>query len=51
MLDIKLLRNNPQEVKKGLQRRGKNYDEFIESILQIDEERRILGSKRFQINA
>lgn len=40
MLDIKRIRTNPDEVKQGLAKRGKSFDEEIDRIIQIDEKRR-----------
>lgn len=40
MLDIRRLRENAQEIKVGLARRGTNYDEMIDQVLAIDEQRR-----------
>ncbi|MBI5701165.1 serine--tRNA ligase [Candidatus Saganbacteria bacterium] len=44
MLDIKLLRDNPQEVITKLQRRGIDK-ELIEEIIEIDKDRREMVSK------
>lgn len=49
MLDIKLIRENPQAVQEGLNRRGPNYD--IEPILQLDRQQRDLEGKRSQLQA
>ncbi|MBP0979277.1 MAG: serine--tRNA ligase [Oscillospiraceae bacterium] len=45
MIDIRLIRSNPDEVKKSVGRRGKNYDELFDKILEIDENRRKISSK------
>ena len=45
MLDIKLIRTNLELVKQAVNKRGKNYDELFEKILEIDSRRRELGSK------
>ncbi|RKD28762.1 serine--tRNA ligase [Thermohalobacter berrensis] len=41
MLDIKRIRNNFEEVKKGLQRRGEDFDlEMLERVIELDKRRR-----------
>jgi seryl-tRNA synthetase len=40
MLDIRLIRTNPDEVKRKLARRGQEYK--IQEILELDESRRQL---------
>lgn len=42
MLDIKVIRENPELVKKSVASRGKNLDEKIDQILEIDTKRRKL---------
>lgn len=42
MLDIKIIRENPDLVKKSVASRGKNMDEQIDKILEIDTKRREL---------
>ncbi len=42
MLDIKIIRENPDEVKKRLATRQKDYSTEIDRILALDEERRAL---------
>lgn len=42
MLDIKVIRENPELVKKSVAGRGKNMDEKIDQILEIDTKRRKL---------
>lgn len=44
MLDIKLIRQDPQKVKDGVRRRGKDLDAAVDEILSIDKERRELSS-------
>ena len=45
MLDIKRIRENTEEVKAALKRRGTDYSEKIDEILATDEARRTLASK------
>ncbi len=45
MLDIKRIRTNPQEIKDALRRRNGNYDEAIDQLLAIDEQRREITAK------
>ncbi len=45
MLDIKRIRSNPQEIKDALRRRNGNYDEAIDQLLAIDEQRREITTK------
>ena len=40
MLDIKLVRSNPELVKAGMAKRGKNMDKYIDDIIDIDNQRR-----------
>lgn len=40
MLDIKLIRDNPDLVKERLSRRDESYIKMIDKLLEIDEERR-----------
>ena len=40
MLDIKVIRENPEEIKARLRVRDKNYDAQIDELLEIDKERR-----------
>ncbi len=42
MLDIKLIRSNPDFVKERLSTRDKSYSKMIDEILAVDEERRSL---------
>ncbi|MCY7386124.1 MAG: serine--tRNA ligase [Microcoleus sp. CAN_BIN18] len=49
MLDLKLIRENPQGVQESLNLRGGNYE--IEPILQLDKQQRELEGKRSQLQA
>ena len=41
MLDLKRIRNNPEEVKLALSNRGEDFDlSTIDKVLALDEERR-----------
>lgn len=40
MLDIKKIRNNPEEIKNKILKRGEIYISFIDEILNLDEKRR-----------
>ena len=51
MLDIKVIRENPEEVKKALKTRNADYDEYINSILEIDEKRRKLSTETDALKA
>ncbi len=51
MLDIKVIRENPEEVKKALKTRNADYDEYIDSILEIDEKRRKLSTETDALKA
>lgn len=44
MLDIKLIRTNPDYVKQGMRKRGADFDAVIDEILEIDEKRREISS-------
>ncbi|WP_312643915.1 serine--tRNA ligase [Hydrogenoanaerobacterium sp.] len=45
MLDIKRIRTNPDEVKEGVKRRGKDLDSVVDEILEIDVKRREISTK------
>ncbi|MGL6284495.1 MAG: serine--tRNA ligase, partial [Microcoleaceae cyanobacterium] len=47
MLDIKLIRENPQQVQDLLNRRNTNYD--LQPILQLDQQQRQLEQERSQL--
>ena len=59
MLDLKRIRNNPEEIKKALSNRGEDFDvSVIDEVISLDEERRkilvdveALKSKRNQVSA
>lgn len=58
MLDLKRIRNNPEEMKKLIASRGENFVKYIDEILELDESRRQLlvevenlKSKRNQVSA
>ncbi len=59
MLDLKRIRNNPEEIKKALANRGEDFQEStIDEIIALDEERRsilteveVLKNKRNQVSA
>lgn len=45
MLDIKLIRSNPEQVKAGAKKRCIDVDALVDDILKIDEERREVTGK------
>ncbi|MEG1152448.1 MAG: serine--tRNA ligase [Oscillospiraceae bacterium] len=45
MLDIKLVRTEPDMVKAAMKKRNKNMDAAIDEVLAIDEERRNINTK------
>ncbi|XGV95036.1 MAG: serine--tRNA ligase [Leptolyngbya sp. BL-A-14] len=49
MLDLKLIRENPDRVREKLNTRNGNYD--IQPLLQLDEQRRSLEQERSQLQA
>ncbi len=51
MLDIKIIRENPEKVKAALKTRNADYDEYIDSILEIDEKRRKLSTETDNLKA
>ena len=59
MLDLKRIRNNPEEIKLALTNRGEDFDvNVIDELVKLDEKRRnilseveILKSKRNQVSA
>lgn len=51
MLDIKLIRENPDEIKVKLATRNANYDSYIDEILEIDAERRKISTEADTLKA
>ena len=51
MLDIKLIRENPDLVKRAMKTRNKDMDALVDEILANDARRRELSSKRDQLKA
>lgn len=51
MLDIKRIRENPDDVKKRLKTRNADYDGYIDEILQIDTDRRKLSTETDALKA
>ncbi len=49
MLDLKLLRDRPEEVRQALDKRGASVD--LDGILQLDRERRRLEARRGSLQA
>ena len=43
MLDIKVIRNNPDAVKQAMKTRNMDADAIIDEILDIDVQRRLQG--------
>lgn len=51
MLDIKIIRENPDKVKAALKTRNADYDSYIDEILDIDEKRRKLSTETDALKA
>ncbi len=51
MLDIKVIRENPEKIKKSLARRNKDYSADIDRVLELDSRRREIIGKSEQIKA
>ena len=51
MLDIKFVRTNPELVKEGLARRGKNMDALIDEVIELDKVRREISSNNDALKA
>ena len=51
MLDIKVIRENPERVKQAMKNRNGDYDEIIDRVLACDEKRRELNSKADALKA
>ncbi|MBR6618959.1 MAG: serine--tRNA ligase [Clostridia bacterium] len=49
MLDIKVIRENPQRVKDAMKTRNKDMDALVDEVLAIDEKRRELTLKNDQL--
>lgn len=45
MIDIKLIRENPDRIKAGMKKRGLDFDQTIDDILEIDKARRDLSTR------
>jgi len=54
MIDIKLIRSNPERVKEDCKKKGYNLDKEIDRILELDKQRkevlRTLESIRAELN-
>lgn len=58
MLDLRRIRNNPEEIKKLIGSRGEAFIAFIDEVIELDEKRRsilseveVLKSRRNQVSA
>ena len=51
MLDIRVIRSNPDRVKQAMKNRNSDMDAKIDEILLIDEERRQINAKADQLKA
>ena len=51
MLDIRLIREDPDRVKRAMRTRNKDMDAVIDEIIAIDQKRRELSSKRDALKA
>ena len=51
MLDIKVIRENPERVKAAMKTRNKDMDAYVEAVLAIDAERREITSKTDALKA
>lgn len=51
MLDIKLIRTNPERVKQAMRNRGADMDAIIDELLQIDVQRRDVMAKSESMKA
>lgn len=51
MLDIKVIRENPDKVKAAMKTRNKNMDSLVDEILEIDAKRRELIAKTDELKA
>lgn len=51
MLDIRVIRENPEKVKAAMKTRNKDMDALVDEILEIDKERRALSSKNDELKA
>ena len=59
MLDLRKIRNNPEEIKKALQNRGEDFkDSVIDEVIALDEQRRsilveveVLKNKRNKVSS
>lgn len=51
MLDIKKIRENPDEIKKKLRTRNGNFDAYVDEIIEIDAERRKISTETDMLKA
>ena len=51
MLDIRLIREDPDRIKAAMKTRNKDMDAVIDEIIDIDAKRRVLASKRDGLKA
>ncbi len=51
MLDIRMIRENPEKVKQGMKKRCLELDSVVDSVLEIDVKRRELSTKTDQMKS
>ena len=51
MLDIRLIRENPEQVKENLRKRNANYDNYINEIIDIDAQIRKISTETDMLKA
>lgn len=51
MLDIKVIRENPEKVKAAMKTRNKDMDALVDEISDIDKQRRVLSAKNDELKA
>ena len=49
MIDIKLIRSDPEKIKAGAKKRNYDADKTVDGILAIDAKRREITAKVFRI--
>ncbi len=51
MLDIRVIRENPEKVKAAMKTRNKDMDALVDEISDIDKQRRVLSAKNDELKA
>jgi seryl-tRNA synthetase len=51
VIDIRMLRESPEQVRGAIRRRGAQYDSLLDAILKLDQERRVILQQAEKLKA